>query len=1063
MQTVLPDSFAAAAASSSSSKNNGHTSRNAHNSGAAAAHSGCAHNNGNILSEATIGSEGSRVINNTASTPSEPSERPKIRLEVVTAANVDLEKLSRPKKFFNLYSGDCVGRQFQPEAFQTLAPDQNNLVVISRRHFEVTLTGEVWILKNMSMNPLKVNNRMIPQNKTVEIPNLSKISFLPRANATDMLNPFLEFAVWDMSLPNRIGNRSMLSNPSRLDGISENTTSPMSMPRSNIGDKDMIAPTRLPQSLREAMALEQQQQQQQAEPPLGAHDGGPDAEDQGGSPPHSHVSVPSEQLARPLLQNRALSQEEREVREAPSARALASSSSRNVANHNNNAAAAVSQEEEIGEDRIRNTTRGSINRAITTDLAYDLPSCPCLICCFSRGMDIEALELDKRVLEVKEMSVGRKHQTDYFETLINDNSLLVCISRAHFVLSKEKGLWHVTSTSCNPIYIDGDMIVNGDKRAIHHGSFLSFIPPQETNNDQEPFFMLQARLEDRPLPPRPPQRLGVTTTNRRPSSRGSPRRRNQSNGNNNNYNNNHNNNAPSSVRGLLHRSSGAHGRPSGGSKLSECTYTNMPTFALEVRKAEALQLDALDDMDRIYSSEVGTRSFTVGRYTAGKWFDDLLAVSPSFLVFIARDHMRLRFQPGPNGGSATIESLSKNVIYVGSTELQMNVPVPIRHGAKISFSGPGVDGLVHFLQLRLWINSLPMPTGMGKRPSAQQAHAHARGGGQSHDEAPEQEQHPQDAREDFEIPGSPSHHQDHARHHNTGSQAWDSHPTGAASSTSPPTFGTPVFGHPGTPSVEPPVIPTAQQEDAHREGGTIAMDFGQTQDVLEQNNLLGEQQHGTTPSQALACPSPQFTFGLGVDVETAFSQRQGNNNNHLGEVTLLEELPEEELDSPEGGDTLYEADILYYSEDPPCELEPGEVVLEIRGRAVRSEVQLEKRIIRWKGGQETQMVGRREQLALHRECLLDSYQVYVSREHFRLDRRGEKEIMVTALAINPMYVKKRGEDDHVMFDERGNGIDAGEQIPLNEPILVNDGDELQLFTGQTPLSEWLYWKLWIEG
>lgn len=273
-------------------------------------------------------------------------------------------------------------------------------------------------------------------------------------------------------------------------------------------------------------------------------------------------------------------------------------------------------------------------------------------------------------------------------------------------------------------------------------------------------------------------------------------------------------------------------------------------------------------------------------------------------------------------------------------------------------------------------------------------------------------------------------------------------------------------------------IPTTAQQNAHREGatGTIPMDFAATQDIGEQLNIGT----GTIPIDLACSPSSQFTFGLGVDVETAFGARQSANTKRVGEVTLLEELQEEEelksSSSPEdGGDTLFEADILYYSEDPPCELEPGEVVLEIRGRAVRSEVPLEKRIIRWKWGQATQMVGRREQLALHRECLLDSYQVYVSREHFRLDRTvTEKgEIMVTALAINPMYIKRREEDDHARTEagmrvharmdyEGGNGLD-GEQIPLNEPIHVNDGDELQLFTGQAPLSEWLYWKLWIEG
>ena len=85
------------------------------------------------------------------------------------AQNVDLRGLPEELRTFNLQSGKSVGRQFQPKVFENLVPEGKHFCVISRNHFTITKSGDVWMFRNLSMNPVKVNNQVnIPKKRESE-------------------------------------------------------------------------------------------------------------------------------------------------------------------------------------------------------------------------------------------------------------------------------------------------------------------------------------------------------------------------------------------------------------------------------------------------------------------------------------------------------------------------------------------------------------------------------------------------------------------------------------------------------------------------------------------------------------------------------------------------------------------------------------------------------------------------------------------------------------------------------------------------------------------------------
>jgi len=1126
MQTVLPNGFGASYGASSTAQRQ--TTATSFPIGDAGARGGGDNNPATLLN-------GVHLVN---ATPSESSTAAfpelKIKLKVVKALDVDLEALPSCKKTLTLHSGDCVGRQFQPEAFQALAPDQNNLVAISRRHFEVVHQGDTWVLRNMSMNPLKVNNEMISQHSTAELANLSRISFLPRTHSAEMSNtPFLEFCVWDVesTRPSQIeGNRApiFISNAPRLEGISENASSshsPLEPLHPHLGVPPAVPPisananaTILPTGTHNPVNATAHRNASACQtkyvvipPPRhpSSSDDATDAyEDLHGASAPDRAPRDDQDKDQAEANEVVLPRENEEVEDNDDDGGLRQyeQEQRSGADHGHEA------------DRIRDTQASG--RYIAAALSFDAP--PCLICTFSKGMNLSAMDARACVLPIEEgLHVGRKHQTMFFENLIENKDLLVCISRAHFELTYEQGEWIVTSTSCNPLYVDNTILANGNHTKVHHGSLLCFIPPQQ-DNEQEPFLQLQAKLENKPLPAVPSRGTRRRTT--RPVHDLAPTTNTSTNittyeaavsdacaqyptqyEHNDDTNNDESNVDHYPTQHHLH----AVNSPAAPVMIND-NLMNMPTFTLEVRHAESLELSQLDDMDRILSSEVNTTTFTVGRSLAGPWFKDLLAVSPSFLVFVAREHIRLRFDPRTN--TATIENLCKNPVYVNRTLLDMNVPIPIRHGARISFATTSATGIEHFLRFKLWINSLPLPAhsqqaaharsssardntnaspydtrtsgGAGggftnargmdaasKNPNAE-VRASVNGGGAR--EARNNHLQPPNAppfmrlNESSEQVSTP----DRDTGSPTAATAANGAPAyGAASSTSPPySFGTPVFGPPAT------FQPSTSSGDKGYDGA--APSYQQKRDAF--------MFHGSSKTRTALDDQPV----LGND---------GNEYNHDEGY-----VPEQEVEPGDrgGGDPHY---LLGQDNDPPPRLRPGEVCLEIRGRAVKPGTPVDERRIYWAashsprgqhedtttthGGPSAQQgqgsgsspssssltVGRRPQLALHRECLYDSYQVYVSREHFRLDRTvlddangGAVAIMLTPLAINPMYLCSRPRDrmesirdDGGGVEDRANGI-SSDQLPKEQPVRVYNGDELLLFTGQTPLFEWLYWRIWID-
>jgi len=142
-----------------------------------------------------------------------------------------------------------------------------------------------------------------------------------------------------------------------------------------------------------------------------------------------------------------------------------------------------------------------------------------------------------------------------------------------------------------------------------------------------------------------------------------------------------------------------------------------------------------------------------------------------------------------------------------------------------------------------------------------------------------------------------------------------------------------------------------------------------------------------------------------------------------------------------------------YTEDVPLQdadvvLDDGDVCLELCGKAVIGPSS-ERKIV-WKHNvqMQTLIVGRRAQLVLHRSALSEKMQSFISRDHFTL-RRSETEIQLTALATNPMYLK------------RGDG--ALVQIPKGAPVAIHHTEDIVLYTGEEPLSEMLFWHVTVGG
>jgi len=100
-------------------------------------------------------------------------------------------------KTVKLAANGSIGRQHQPNLFELLVPNHDNLCVISRNHCSVLRAENAWLLKTISMNPVKVNHRVLTQSdEAVLLTNGMQISFLPRTHAQDLsASPFLQFSV----------------------------------------------------------------------------------------------------------------------------------------------------------------------------------------------------------------------------------------------------------------------------------------------------------------------------------------------------------------------------------------------------------------------------------------------------------------------------------------------------------------------------------------------------------------------------------------------------------------------------------------------------------------------------------------------------------------------------------------------------------------------------------------------------------------------------------------------------------------------------------------------------
>lgn len=126
--------------------------------------------------------------------------------------------------------------------------------------------------------------------------------------------------------------------------------------------------------------------------------------------------------------------------------------------------------------------------------------------------DLAAVPMEIRVIRVKSESptlIGRQHQPNLFETLAP--SRLNLISRTHVHLEFRVGALMARNMSFNPLYVEGDLVPQGEAKPIQAGQILSFARMEDGSHIH--FLQFKARTSNTPaVPPafeRVPDREGA--------------------------------------------------------------------------------------------------------------------------------------------------------------------------------------------------------------------------------------------------------------------------------------------------------------------------------------------------------------------------------------------------------------------------------------------------------------------------------------------------------------------------------------------------------------------------